>query len=110
MSPLFKKLNYKEGLSILLLSHPNEFEVFINEMPDATFVYNHKRLKSLDFGIAFVKTQDEINAAIDNLASKLSNDPILWFCYPKKSSKKYSCDFNRDNGWEKLGEYELEPV
>jgi len=26
----------------------------------------------------------------------------LWFAYPKGTSKKYSCDFNRDDDWEVL--------
>jgi len=34
----------------------------------------------------------------------------LWFCYPKGTSKKYKCDFNRDTGWETLGNYNLEGV
>jgi hypothetical protein len=24
---------------------------------------------------------------------------VLWFAYPKGSSKKYTCEFNRDSGW-----------
>ncbi len=31
-------------------------------------------------------------------------------CYPKGSSKKYSCDFNRDTGWDIMGQYDLESV
>ena len=37
-------------------------------------------------------------------------DAILWICYPKKSSKKYKCDFNRDSGWTVLGAAGYEPV
>jgi len=29
-------------------------------------------------------------------------DPLLWFAYPKGSSKKYRCAFNRDTGWDVL--------
>jgi hypothetical protein len=110
MSPLFKKLNYKEGQSILVLNHPDEFQDFMNEMKGAIFFHNPDEIDQLEFGIFFVKTQDEINSSIETIGSKLPEDPTLWFCYPKKSSKKYTCDFNRDTGWEKLGEYELEPV
>jgi hypothetical protein len=24
---------------------------------------------------------------------------VIWFAYPKGSSKRYSCEFNRDSGW-----------
>jgi hypothetical protein len=47
---------------------------------------------------------------VTKLASKLAGDAVLWMCYPKKSSKNYHCDFNRDSGWEILGDYELEGV
>ncbi len=30
--------------------------------------------------------------------------------YPKGTSKKYTCEFNRDNGWQRLGEHGFEPV
>jgi hypothetical protein len=46
----------------------------------------------------------------NTIIPKMEGDAILWMCYPKGSSKKYSCDFNRDNGWEMMGEYDLESV
>jgi hypothetical protein len=30
--------------------------------------------------------------------------------YPKGTSKKYKCEFNRDTGWSALGEFGLEGV
>lgn len=27
---------------------------------------------------------------------------LLWFAYPKSTSKRYTCEFNRDQGWEAL--------
>lgn len=30
----------------------------------------------------------------------MNGDAILWFAYPKGTSKKYKCEFNRDNGWD----------
>jgi hypothetical protein len=24
---------------------------------------------------------------------------VIWFAYPKASSKRYRCEFNRDTGW-----------
>jgi len=44
------------------------------------------------------------------LSSKLSSDAIVWFSYPKGTSKKYTFDFNRDRGWECMGKYNFEPV
>ena len=36
------------------------------------------------------------------LAARAPGDPILWFAYPKGTSKKLTCDFNRDTGWARL--------
>ncbi|HJP97497.1 MAG TPA: hypothetical protein VJ862_02935 [Rhodanobacteraceae bacterium] len=36
------------------------------------------------------------------LAAQAVGDALLWFAYPKGTSKKYACDFNRDDGWEVL--------
>jgi hypothetical protein len=37
-------------------------------------------------------------------------DAIVWFAYPKGTSKRYTCDFNRDTGWDVLGRLGFEPV
>jgi hypothetical protein len=34
----------------------------------------------------------------------LTADGILWFCYPKKTSKKFSSDLERDRGWKALND------
>ena len=37
-------------------------------------------------------------------------DAIVWFAYPKGTSKRYTCAFNRDTGWKALGDAGFEPV
>ncbi len=34
------------------------------------------------------------------LAARAAGDALLWFAYPKGTSKKYTCDFHRDDGWD----------
>lgn len=46
----------------------------------------------------------------EKLLPLANGDAVIWFCYPKGTSKKYKCEFNRDNGWAKLGERDWEPV
>ena len=36
--------------------------------------------------------------------------PYFGIAYPKVSSKKYTTDYNRDSGWNLLGEWGMEPV
>ena len=35
---------------------------------------------------------------------------MVWFAYPKGTSKKYKSEINRDTGWQALGQAGFEPV
>lgn len=111
MTPLFKKLNYKDQKQIVAVNAPQSFEVELEEMAKiATIIRGLKEFTETEFAICFVTTQHEIDLFIADIYSKLKGDAIIWLCYPKMSSKKYKCDFNRDTGWASLGQYNLEPV
>lgn len=58
----------------------------------------------------FVASSKQIEESIAEVIPLLSNDAVLWYCYPKSSSKRYICDINRDIGWESLGAIGLEAV
>lgn len=62
------------------------------------------------FVLAFALTQAEVDAIAVQMKEKTSGDAVLWIAYPKSSSKRYKCDFNRDTGWEVLGKLGFEPV
>jgi len=111
MTPLFKKLNFKDHKTIIALNYPSTFDKEILAMKDdASFIIHLKEIKEIEFGIFFVSSQKEIDFYLNKIISKLKGDAILWFCYPKASSKKYKCEFNRDNGWSSFGALNLEPV
>jgi len=46
--------------------------------------------------------QSEVDALAPKIAARAEGDATVWFAYPKGTSKKYTCDFNRDTGWAKL--------
>lgn len=111
MTPLFKKLNYKNHKTILVLNAPASFEYEMEQMKkEAQVVTDIAQMPATDFAIVFAFKQAEINTSIKAIYKKLEGDAILWYCYPKGSSKKYKCDFNRDTGWQALGANNLEPV
>ncbi len=37
-------------------------------------------------------------------------DAVVWFAYPKQSSKNYRSEIDRDHGWKVLGRAGFEPV
>lgn len=111
MTPLFKKLNYKNQANILVLNAPASFDGELHDMAAwAHILKGAETLEAIDFALVFATQQNEVDAAISLLSPKLEGDAVLWFCYPKGSSKKYKCDFNRDTGWAVLGQHGLEPV
>lgn len=112
MTPLFKKLNLKEDhQKILILNAPASFQPEIAAISKNVIVTDQIiTAGTIDFVMVFVTKQVEIDAITPALAAQLQDDGILWFCYPKGSSKKYTCNFNRDTGWSVPGTYGFEPV
>ena len=111
MTPLFKKLNYRGQKEIAIFNAPAEFQ---NEMDtilnEAVVRTSMQECKDAGFVISFVKTKKEIEAMAEFLQKKLQGDPIIWFAYPKKTSKKYKSEINRDNGWESVEKLGFETV
>jgi len=111
MTPTFKKLNYKDQPKILALNTPESFDSELNIMAtSAIIIKSENDISEIDFALVFVTKQKEIGEIISRIYSKLRGDAVLWFCYPKGTSKKYKCDFNRDTGWSGLKKYTIEPV
>jgi hypothetical protein len=77
---------------------------------ETAIIQAEKELTAVHFAIVFATKQAEVDHYASLLAPKLEGDAVLWFCYPKGSSKKYTCEFNRDNGWAVLGQLGLEGV
>ncbi len=111
MDAVFKKLNFKGQPTVLVLNAPSSFDINLDSISDETkIVKDLKNIESIEFCMVFATQQKEIDALVPTLAPLLAGDVILWMCYPKGTSKKYKCDFNRDTGWQILGKFDMEPV
>jgi hypothetical protein len=51
-----------------------------------------------------------VDALASAIARKAEGDAIVWFAYPKGTSKKYKSRIDRDHGWSVLGHEGFEPV
>jgi hypothetical protein len=109
MTPLFQKLNLAGGTGIVVvLNAPPEFEPELAALGGVTV---HREFASaMTFAMGFARTLAELDAVSSALVRTDAPDPILWVAYPKGTSKKYRCEFNRDTGWSVLGEAGYEPV
>jgi len=111
MNAIFKKLNYKDQDKIYVVNAPKSFEKETDEMQTITALkISVGAAKEVEFFLAFVTKQKEVDDLAKKIAPLVRGDGLLWFAYPKGSSKKYKCEFNRDNGWNELGKNGFEPV
>lgn len=110
MSPLFKKLNLKEQRVVHVLDAPREFEPELARLAGMEIRRSLRAGETTAFALGFARSQAELDAVSRVLIRAAGADCVLWVAYPKATSKRYRCDFNRDSGWRVLGAAGYEPV
>ena len=110
MTNAFKKLNLKDENEIVVVNSPDSFEDELAGLSNVSVVRAMNKAGRIRFALMFVTNQDEVNALAADLAAKAEGDAIVWFAYPKKTSKRYKCELNRDTGWDVLGAAGFEAV
>jgi len=105
MKKLLEKLNYRGKERIAIINAEESFikaisddlhDIIIDREIDPRYPY--------DFIIVFVKSVSEVESITPVATHNLLADGVLWFCYPKKTSKKYNSDIDRDHGWKVLND------
>lgn len=105
MKNLLAKLNYKGQKRISIINSDEKFIQSISaELRDVTIDQKIDPRYPYEFIIIFVKSVSEVEQLAPGTIHNLKADGVMWFCYPKKTSKKYSSDLNRDHGWTILNE------
>lgn len=103
MKSILEKLNYKGQKRIAILNADNSFIQFISaHLSDVILDQKIDPRYPYEFILIFVLTEAEVESMSPVIIHNLIADGILWFCYPKKSSKKYKSDIDRDHGWKVL--------
>lgn len=110
MATTFEKLQLKDAKTIVLLNAPASFEPELKSLRDVKVVRDLKGAGEIEFSLAFVTKQDEVDALAPAIAKKAKPDALVWFAYPKGTSKKYKSEIGRDDGWKILGKLGYEPV
>lgn len=112
MMPVFGKLNLKGQNPIAVVDTPASFEKHLAELADVTVLRSVEDVPEagVAFALGFGTTLRQVEAFAENVTRLAVGDAVVWFAYPKKSSKRYVCEFNRDTGWAALGAVGFEPV
>ena len=112
MHPVEKKLQFKEGTRLLILNLPESLKELVAAWSWVT-VFQEKLpegVNQADAMLVFVQKEEDVKAAAEVLNHHLAHDGLLWFSYPKKTSKRYTSEITRDHGWDALTAVRLRPV
>jgi hypothetical protein len=105
MKNLLVKLNYKGQKRISIINAEEKFILLVSsELEDVIIDQKIDPRYPYEFIIIFVKGISDVELFAPMTLHNLMADGVLWFCYPKKTSKKYSSDIDRDHGWKALND------
>jgi len=110
MENLQIKLNYKNGMTLYVMNEPEMFNNFIELLPKNSVRKVISPNDKIEFIIVFATAKADLEKMVQVFVPLLEGDAIIWTSYPKGTSKKYKCDFNRDTSGEILSPYNMLPV
>ncbi|MFA5045112.1 MAG: hypothetical protein WC542_04200 [Paludibacter sp.] len=110
MENLQIKLNYKNGMTLYVMNEPEMFNNFIELLPKNSVRKVISPNDKVEFIIVFATAKADLEKMVQVFVPLLEGDAIVWISYPKGTSKKYKCDFNRDTSGEILSPYNMLPV
>ena len=110
MDPVWAKLNYKGYAPVLMLNAPDSFRPRLADLGSARVDRRPAGGAAYPFALVFVTACAEVAALAPPVAAALEPDAVLWFAYPKKTSRTYTSDISRDTGWQPLGDLGFEAV
>jgi hypothetical protein len=110
MTETFKKLNYKAQKPILVLGAPDSFGPEMEAMRDSEIRRKPVKGQTYGFALAFAVMKSDLIKAVKDIKPFLDADTVLWFAYPKQTSKVFRSDLNRDLCWAALSPFGLQPV
>ena len=102
MGSVFEKLNLGSRQEMVVLDAPESFAPDLATLPLIAIHHHLESVAEAGFWLAFVTRKSEVERLAPQIAKRAKGDAIVWFAYPKGTSKKYTCDFSRDTGWASL--------
>lgn len=113
MNELLKKMNYKNQQRLLVLNAPEEFQPHLQAFRETAEVHETIKLSGTEpygFVLVFAQNSQDVIAMAPEAVKRCEPGGLLWFAYPKKTSKKYKADISRDEGWQPLKDLGCEGV
>ncbi|MBM7694579.1 hypothetical protein JOC77_004043 [Peribacillus deserti] len=100
---ILKKLQVKQGMSLLVLNSPEQYisDEDIEIMPGTMVHLRPEKGRKYTFVQMFARNTAELDLWMDEGLNSLEAGALFWVSHPKKSSKLYE-DLSRDQGWDVL--------
>ncbi len=106
---LLSRLQHSGG-QVVVLHAPPEFKPVMDKWRSDGLPVSQRRTPGSRFVLAFVLSCADIERLAGAIVTSVGRDGILWFAYPKKSSRRYRSDIARDDSWAVLGRMGYEGV
>lgn len=105
---LVQKLLIKPGYKVLLLNAPQSYADMLKPLPGGAVLATAPD-EDFDCVLIFVSNKADIDAHAKTVIDAVKHDGLLWFAYPKKSSK-VKTDITRDVGWDAVKALGMEAI
>ena len=88
MASIFEKLNLKDRQEMVVLNAPANFEPELARLAVMTIHHSLASVAETGFVLAFVTRKSEVDTLAAQIAKRAKGDAVVWFAYPKGTSKK----------------------
>ena len=103
LKDLLKKLQAKNQPEFLVLNAPREFLSVLWDIGKEIKVRREiEKEKPANFTLTFVRTLAELKKYIALVLENSRAENIIWFAWPKKTSKTYKTQISAQHAWEEL--------
>lgn len=108
---LLRRLQWRRQPRLVLLHAPPEVRASF-EPPPVGLVLSTRMARTERFVAVFAREAAVLDRDVPRVLAAVAtdDDPLVWFCYPKRSSRRYETDLTRDIGWEPLTGVGWRPV
>jgi hypothetical protein len=99
---VFDKLNLGSRQDLVILDAPASFDATLAALSGVAVHRSLAGVATIDFAVAFVMRPADVDTVAARLLPHAPGDPVIWLAYPKKSSRRYRAELDRDHGWDAM--------
>jgi hypothetical protein len=107
---IIKKLNHKVEKQLFIFNLPEELKELFCENELVEIKLKRENSNAYEFLLLFAENMESLIKLRNEHMNSITHSTNFWLAYPKKSTKKYNSDLQRETIWNQFGSYCMEPV